>query len=449
MNKDINNFPSRIILLLIALIATVNVARAEQFKFRMIMPFNTKFDIKMEVVVTIGDNSVSVKTTDLTVNTFNESWTFSHAAIYHLQNLDAIDFSDNRNSAIDFNKSGEYFFLGYNNTGDDKLNGGQFQHKLQSNYYKKSLFPEDINAYRSTFLRMKSALEKKSFTDSYSTQNSTGGSSNRFTRPTAPVTKCFKCNGSGKCNSPEIPEIYCHGTGVCQHCHGTGNGILGTVCFGCHGSGKCYFCGGTGVCSKCLGTGYLSNGISAPAPQSQASPSNGSSSTSSSASTYRPSTSSSSSSTTTSARRSTSSSSSSSSSSTRRSSSSNTATRAAAKSASKPDLPYSVAAADGEACAFGAETVKESDGSTFTGLTRPIKMTRAGILRKPNGDVFTGYLLLKRIPSEGKMEYHNGDIFVGKFKKGKRSNGTLRYASGKTFTGDFDDKGNPSKGTWR
>lgn len=423
----------RAILLLMVLVSTANAARAEVFTFYVRL---AERSLEYTIEVNVSSNIV------VTTHMFN-SKNVLHKVVFknceYYKGL-ALGFADAppSNTALYTSHNAEYLLI----CAPDQVMTTNSSVKLiqNENYYgelyRADYVPKDMNAYSATYARLKEVIRRRRYGS-----GSSGGSSAGSWQSQAQVVVCLKCNGSGKCNSLDLPEIYCQGTGFCQHCHGTGRGILDTICFACHGSGKCSYCGGTGVCRQCLGTGYLRNGISAPRPQSQASTTTRSSSSSrSSGNTYRPSTSSSSSSVSTTARRS---SSSSTSATARRSTS--TATRAA----SRLDLPYSVAVTDATGCAAMGETVKEKDGSTFTGVTSNFGMKRAGILRKPNGDVFTGYLALRRIPSEGKMEYHNGDVFVGKFKNGKRSHGTLRLASGKMFTGDFDEKGNASKGTWR
>lgn len=79
---------------------------------------------------------------------------------------------------------------------------------------------------------------------------------------------CSLCGGDGKCfsiraNTSAAMEMYCNGSGVCNHCNGKGyvnNSYLGVdspmKCTYCNGTGSCQSCHGTGVCKSCHGRGH-------------------------------------------------------------------------------------------------------------------------------------------------------------------------------------------------
>ena len=79
---------------------------------------------------------------------------------------------------------------------------------------------------------------------------------------------CRLCGGDGKCfsiraNTSAAMEMYCNGSGVCNHCNGQGyvnNSYLGVdspmKCTYCNGTGSCQSCHGTGVCNACHGRGH-------------------------------------------------------------------------------------------------------------------------------------------------------------------------------------------------
>ena len=87
-----------------------------------------------------------------------------------------------------------------------------------------------------------------------------GGSGNNQRR-------CNICNGYGDCRfwgHSYYDKFYCHGSGICQYCDGTGWQSSNVPCANCEtpgrygspGNGKCSYCGGNGKCNTCGGSGY-------------------------------------------------------------------------------------------------------------------------------------------------------------------------------------------------
>lgn len=102
----------------------------------------------------------------------------------------------------------------------------------------------------------------QSSSNSYYEDNTNNDRQSEYQEP------CRLCGGDGKCfsiraNTSAAMEMYCNGSGVCNHCNGKGyvnNSYLGVdspmKCTYCNGTGTCQSCHGTGVCQSCHGRGH-------------------------------------------------------------------------------------------------------------------------------------------------------------------------------------------------
>lgn len=84
----------------------------------------------------------------------------------------------------------------------------------------------------------------------------------------------------------------------------------------------------------------------------------------------------------------------------------------------------------------------------YEGQTRDLLRHGAGHFQNAHGDFFVGFFDNDVAHGPATIYYQNGDIFVGELKDGRRAFGSLAFANGEVYQGQFNEFGYNGKGRY-